>query len=1121
MIERALRRELEPTVRRYQRVHLAKRLTIIWLCAALLGCALAALYWLWGWQSAWAVGLLCAGTVAATLAAAARTQRLEPDYHAIARAIEQEHPDIKAMLLAALEQQPQGLGGQLDYLQRRLIKDTLRHAAYHEWVRSVPRRTVIRTDVMRYAALVMLLVVVSQSVPSCSFMPRLRRPAFLSRTTRVTVTPGNTTVELGAPVVIAARFDGRVPNRAALVWVPSGQDAQHRMLTKSLDDPVFGGMIEAVSEDLVYHIEYDGQRSGDFHIQVFDVPDLVQADARIEYPEYTHLSGKVITHTQRVSVVEGSRVTLTLTLNMPVASAVLKPRQGPAPVLTVDEAAENVYRTTLTAAETRRYELHLTSAQGRSNAVPPRFVLEVLPNVIPTVTARFPGQDVDASALEELTLEAEVSDDYGLIDYGLTYQLAGTAHQDVPLNAAASDGVYPIRYTVALEAMGARPDQLLSYYFWADDVGPDGQPRRTTSDIYFAEIRPFDEVFRESESFQDPQQQQRQQNQAGEQNGLDSEQLARLQKQIITATWNIKQQTERGQDMDTLRQDLGVVRDSQGEALNGAGAALSTARDDTARQALQNAAEHMRTALDQLTRAAESESTPDLVPALGAEQSAYQALLQLREQEYQVTQSRSGSRAGNRNSQRFQQQLRQLELRQQEDRYATQRLAQNQPEARQQEDLQVMNRLRDLARRQEEVSNRLREAQAALQRAQNEQQREEALRELKRLRDEQRQALNDVDELQQRMNQPQNRQRMADAREQLDRSRSRIEQSAESLEQGQISEAGASATRAQRELEQMREDLRERTSGAFTQTMRSMRDQARELAEQQQAISERIRTRQAARQQALSGGDENQEVADQLQEQRQRTESLMDQMRETSEAAETAEPLLSRTLYDTLRQASTDRVEQALETTEQLVRRDFLNEAQRLEQQANDGVQAIRRGVEQAAQRVLGDENESLRQARQGLDETIRQVDQEMARARGPEPGQTPAPSDANQSGAGGSLEDMRPGPLTGRDFRAWSNRLRDVEEMLTEPDMRNEAARVRDRARQMRAEFVRHGTEPQWDLVQENVLTPLVELRRQVSDQLAHTTSNEALVPIDRDPVPQQYTEQVRRYFENLGDKP
>ena len=109
-------------------------------------------------------------------------------------------------------------------------------------------------------------------------------------------------------------------------------------------------------------------------------------------------------------------------------------------------------------------------------------------------------------------------------------------------------------------------------------------------------------------------------------------------------------------------------------------------------------------------------------------------------------------------------------------------------------------------------------------------------------------------------------------------------------------------------------------------------------------------------------------------------------------------------------------------------------------------------------------------------------------------------------------------GPITGEDFRQWSDRLRDVEEMLSQRDLRNEAARVRDRARSMRVEFKRHGTEPQWNLVREQITKPLVELRKRLAEELAKLESDEALVPIDRDPVPGRFAELVRRYYENLG---
>ena len=109
-------------------------------------------------------------------------------------------------------------------------------------------------------------------------------------------------------------------------------------------------------------------------------------------------------------------------------------------------------------------------------------------------------------------------------------------------------------------------------------------------------------------------------------------------------------------------------------------------------------------------------------------------------------------------------------------------------------------------------------------------------------------------------------------------------------------------------------------------------------------------------------------------------------------------------------------------------------------------------------------------------------------------------------------------GPLTGRDFSNWSDRLSNVEEMLDQPDLRNQLARVRDRARAVRGDFKRQSKRPEWNVVRTEILKPMVEVRSRVMEELAKRESNEALVPIDRDPVPPKYSEQVRRYYERLG---
>jgi hypothetical protein len=90
-------------------------------------------------------------------------------------------------------------------------------------------------------------------------------------------------------------------------------------------------------------------------------------------------------------------------------------------------------------------------------------------------------------------------------------------------------------YLIPLEKLGVDVDQVVSYFVWADDYGPDGQVRRTFSDIFFAEVRPFEEIYRRDQSGMAGNA-----NQGGQ--GNEAGQLAQLQKEIVIATWKLQQQ---------------------------------------------------------------------------------------------------------------------------------------------------------------------------------------------------------------------------------------------------------------------------------------------------------------------------------------------------------------------------------------------------------------------------------------------------------------------------------------------------------------------------------------------------------------------------------------------------
>ena len=299
------------------------------------------------------------------------------------------------------------------------------------------------------------------------------------------------------------RFDGKLPAEAELVIKPVNEAERHIPLAKNLDDPVFGGGIPEVKGDLSYRIEFTHGRTRDFKVTAFDYPRLERADAKLTYPDYTHLPEKAIKDTRRVSAVEGTSLSYYFFLNKSVTTATLVAKDKSTFPLTPDPGNATIYHAGFTLDESRRYELVLVDDAGRTNRVPPEFVLEALKSQPPELKLASPRGDQRVSPLEEISFEGEASDEFGLGSYVIAYTPAGGETKTVELENCRPREKRQFNFLLAMENLNARPDQLVSYYLWAEDTGPDGKPRRTRA-TYFAHPA-FDEIFREGQP-QDPNQ---------------------------------------------------------------------------------------------------------------------------------------------------------------------------------------------------------------------------------------------------------------------------------------------------------------------------------------------------------------------------------------------------------------------------------------------------------------------------------------------------------------------------------------------------------------------------------------------------------------------------------------
>ncbi|MBS0204160.1 MAG: hypothetical protein JSS49_14750 [Planctomycetes bacterium] len=127
-------------------------------------------------------------------------------------------------------------------------------------------------------------------------------------------------------------------------------------------------------------------------------------------------------------------------------------------------------------------------------------------------------------------------------------------------------------------------------------------------------------------------------------------------------------------------------------------------------------------------------------------------------------------------------------------------------------------------------------------------------------------------------------------------------------------------------------------------------------------------------------------------------------------------------------------------------------------------------------------------------------------------------PEGSGEEGGNGGGPGGQGGPLTGSNFSEWNERLRDVESMVSDPRLQAEVAKVRERARSLRADFKRHSETPNWDLVRTSVHEPMLELEKRLGEEIAKRENPDSLVPVDRDPVPAAYRDLVRSYYERLG---
>ncbi len=280
MIERRLHRQLNDAVFRYHRTLLTTRLAVVWLALAAAAALLIALNLSRGFYAPGAHIAFIVVTVLVTLGTLYLTRPAMTSPGKIAQRIETQFPELQSRLLTAMEQRPQLPNDRFGYLQHNVIQEAVVHGYRHDWRNIVPSWRYLLSHM---ACLLALTAVVASTVGMFRFIQPSEQNwihlFFADRgETRVAaellaVEPGDADVERGTSLLVLARFAGQLPKEVSLIVEDDrSQEARQLGMTQSLDDPTFGGRLQAIDAALSYRVVYDGRRSDLYRVSVFEFP---------------------------------------------------------------------------------------------------------------------------------------------------------------------------------------------------------------------------------------------------------------------------------------------------------------------------------------------------------------------------------------------------------------------------------------------------------------------------------------------------------------------------------------------------------------------------------------------------------------------------------------------------------------------------------------------------------------------------------------------------------------------------------------------------------------------------------------------------------------------------------
>ena len=514
------------------------------------------------------------------------------------------------------------------------------------------------------------------------------------------VTPGDAVVRRHADQVISALPTGlRSPSVKLYARFQNSSKWEEIAMLPTLAGSFAGGyqfVFSSLPDSVEYYVTAGAMTSQHFNIRVTDLPAVKQIRVTYHYPTWTGLPSEVEERGGDLRAVSGTEAELDVTTDRPLQGGQILLDSGQK--IQLAGGQNNVYHGTVKMDQDGVY--HVAGVdQGQPVRVSEDFYIEARKANPPQISLVHPRGDYRALPIEEVTLSAKASDEYGLKGVDLHYSVNGGPEVTVDLlkqkGAKQADG----STTLSLENFKLIPGDVVSVYATAKDANADAH-----TDMMFIQADPYEREFSQSQQGGGG-------GGGGGGQGDQPAQISQREKEIISATF--KQQGDKNATQQQAADISKLLSQSQAtlhdQAVSLAGRLEARELTDEV-QAISDFQKDMIAASQAMAPAAQQLQQQKWKDAVPNEQKALQFLLRAEAtyRQIQVAFGQGGGGGGGGGAARDLAALFDLELDTEKNQYETQQSAATSEEKKAQEIDDALKKLDELAKREENLAQQQR-----------------------------------------------------------------------------------------------------------------------------------------------------------------------------------------------------------------------------------------------------------------------------------------------------------------------------------------------------------------------------------------------------------------------------